>query len=101
MTKLLAFLALVYLFSFLGRVNGEFEKNVYFQTIVNNENAFKWFNPGFDKYMSLLDLILNDNNQSVGLDCQKSLRSIKQGLAGKEEWALKCKFAKIEFYQFN
>lgn len=91
MNKLLAILLVVHLLLAFSQVNCEFEKNVYLETILNNENAFKWFNPGWDQYLSLFDLILNDQNRSISFECENSLRTIKRGLDAREEWALKCK----------
>ena len=99
MKPVLSFLCLILLCWSLGQVSGEFEKSVYFSSILNNENTFKWFNPGFDQYISLFDLILNDRNQSIGLECQKSLKIIRRDLIKKEEWALKCKLIHIDYNQ--
>ena len=90
MNKILSFLILSILY--VNHVNCEFEKRVYFDTILSNENAFKFFNPDFEKYLQVFDLILNGKDKNITKECENNLRTIKQSLIKKEEWAMKCKF---------
>ena len=82
------FLVLVALLS--NRVNSKhFEKEVYLRTIKTNENAFRFLNPDFDRYLSIFDHILKDSTRNISSECETSLRTLRQSLIDKEEWALK------------
>lgn len=70
----------------------DLEKEIYLKTISTDQNIFKFYNPDFDNYVQLIDLILNDQDKNLTIDCETSLRTIKSGLDNKDEWALKCKF---------
>lgn len=64
-----------------------FEKRVYFESI-KNENTFHFLNPGFNDYLRLVDLVLSDNATKASSECTTNLRTLRQALVDKEEWAL-------------
>ena len=71
------------------RVNSKhFEKEVYFNTIKTNENAFRFLNPDFYSYLSIFDYILKDSTRNISSECETSLRTLRQSLIDKDEWAM-------------
>lgn len=89
MFKLMKFLFL-FLFIFLNVNCDKFEKRVYFDTIKSNQNAFNFYNPDFDKYLNLINLIINEPF-NITSQCINDLKILKNSLIQKEEWALKGK----------
>lgn len=65
------------------------ENDLYLKLIKENDDLFKFYNPNFDKFQSVLGHVLFNKNLSI--DCKSSLIKFQNGLKNKEEWALKCK----------